>query len=343
MNGRVVLLGYLALFSLFALLPILACDMFDDEISEVEIQMTLAPQQTMTAEALPTRLMETRLFSPTLTIPAQWTAQANATLTAAASKEALTSTAVWLGETATIIAHMTEVWGTNTPTATPTPTATLPATATPTASPTSPIPVAGTIELLLDDPAGDVYTCMAGPSEVSALQPFLLDVRQARITSDGQNLILQVSFDEGVGDLGQSVQQTNQLWNMTLAAYDPRDPLPPADPAVYAAALGNFGFATLWLGNQNLARSYDYVNGEWIAETVAEGVAFEFDGNSATMTIAIELMPDEGLFRIEISYNQGADCDEVGSNGGPIVYFVKQSDPNYAFSFEQRDIWTGGP
>src|SRR5690606_34250363 len=120
---------------------------------------------------------------------AQWTAEANATLTAAASKEALTETAVWLGETATTIAYMTAVWGTPTPSAT--------ATATPmaTPTPTTNAPPTGITQLLLDDPAGDVYNCAAGPNRVSNLQPFLLDAQQVLITSDGQNLIAQVSFN----------------------------------------------------------------------------------------------------------------------------------------------------
>ena len=88
-----------------------------------------------------------------------------------------------------------------------------------------------------------------------------------------------------MGDLGQSVQQTGRLWVVTLAGYDRIDVLPPADPEVYAAALGNFGFAVFWQGNQTAARGYDYEDGEWLAETVSEGVAFQFDGNSATMTI----------------------------------------------------------
>jgi hypothetical protein len=269
---------------------------------------------------------------------AQWTVEANFTLTAAASKESLTETAVWAGETATTIAYMTEVWGTPTPSATATATPTPMATPTPTASATP----AGIAQLLLEDPAGDAYTCAAGPDGVLNLQPFLLDVRQAAISSDGQNLIARVSFDEGVGDLGQSVQQTGRLWAVTLAGYDRIDVLPPADPEVYAAALGNFGFAVFWQGGQTAARGYDYVDGEWVAETLSEGVIFQFDGNSATLTVAGTLMPDEGQFRLEVGYDQ-TQCDEVGSNGGPIIYFLKTSDPNYAFYFEQLDDWTVEP
>ena len=274
----------------------------------------------------------------TQTMAAQWTAESNATLTAAASKEALTETAVWLGQTATTIAYMTEVWGTPTPSATATATATPMATATPTASATP----AGITLLLLEDPAGDAYNCVVGPGDVLTLQPFLLDARQASISSDQQNLIARVSFDPAVGDLDQSVAQTGQFWNLTLAGYNPLEPLPPADPAVYAAALGNFGFAVLRQGNQIIGRGYDYDDGEWLAETLNEGVTFQFDGNSATLTVASTLMPDEGLFRLEVGYSQ-TQCDEVGSNGGPIIYFIKTSDPNYAFYFEQRDAWTGGP
>ncbi|MCI0576374.1 MAG: hypothetical protein L0332_28210 [Chloroflexi bacterium] len=59
------------------------------------------------------------------------------------------------------------------------------------------------------------------------------------------------------------------------------------------------------------------------------------------MTIASTTMPDEGQFRLEVGYNQ-AQCDEVGSNGGPVIHFIKQSDPNYVFYFQQLDAWTGG-
>lgn len=334
MNGRNSLFGSLALFFLLTLLPILACDIGfgdDEDPDPLVIQMTVAAERTVTAVAAATA-------APQQTTQAQWTAEANATLTAAASKEALTETAVWLGETATIIAHMTEVWGTPTPSATATATATPMATPTPTASSTP----AGITQLLLDDPAGDAYNCAAGPGDVLTLQPFLLDARQAVISSDQQNLIAQVSFDEGVGDLGQSVQQTGRLWAVTLAGYDRIDLLPPADPEVYAAALGNFGFAVFWQGNQSVARGYDYEAGEWLAETVSEGVAFAFDGDSATMTIANTLLPDAGQFRLEVGYDQ-TQCDEVGSAGGPIIEFIKSSDPNYAFYFAQLDEWIGGP
>ena len=330
MNGRVVPLGYFALSFLLILLPFLAgCIFEDDDTPNFEATaFALQMGPTWTAEAA----TRTRMAGAMQTTEAQWTAEANATLTAAASKESLTETAVWLGETATTIAYMTEVWGT------PTPSATAAATPTLTANPTP----AGIAQLLLEDPAGDAYNCAGGPSDLLALQPFLLDVRQASISSDQQNVIARVSFDPAVGNLDQSVAQTGQLWNLTLAGYDPDDLLPPADPAVYAAALGNFGFAVLWQGNQSIARGYDYAGDEWLAETLSEGVTFQFDGNSATLTIASTLMPDEGQFRLEVGYSQ-TQCDEVGSNSGPIIYFIKQSDPNYAFYFEQLDAWTGGP
>ncbi|MCI0576373.1 MAG: hypothetical protein L0332_28205 [Chloroflexi bacterium] len=95
MNGRVVPLGFLALFLLFVLLPFLAaCEDY-------------GTPNVMAAA--------------TQTIAACWTSEANATLTAATAKDALTETAVWAGETATTIAFMTEVWGTPTPSATATP------------------------------------------------------------------------------------------------------------------------------------------------------------------------------------------------------------------------------
>src|SRR5262245_34213057 len=103
MNGRVTPLSSFALFLLLVLLPILACECTDDD----------APDYAATAFAqqmAPTRTAEAATASARETIMAQWTAEAKATLTAAASKEALTETAVWLGETATTIAYMTEVW-----------------------------------------------------------------------------------------------------------------------------------------------------------------------------------------------------------------------------------------
>jgi hypothetical protein len=334
MNGRVVPRGFLALFFLPVLLLLLAACVFEDD-DVVDFDATAFAQQmgpTWTAQAA----TQASMAAATQTQVAQWTVEANATLTAAASKESLTETAVWLGETATTIAYMTEVWGTPTPSATAT--ATPMATATPTASATP----AGITQLLLEDPAGDAYNCAGGPGDVLALQPFLLDARQASISSDQQNVIARVSFDPAVGDLDQSVAQTGQFWNLTLAGYDPDDLLPPADPAVYAAALGNFGFAVLRQGNQIIGRGYDYDDGEWLAETLNEGVGFQFEGNSATLTVASTLMPDEGQFRLEVGYSQ-TQCDEVGSNGGPIIYFIKTSDPNYAFYFEQRETWTGEP
>jgi hypothetical protein len=287
----------------------------------------------------------------TATQDAQWTAEANATLTAAATKESMTETAVWAGETATSIAFQTlNAQGsptplpTATPTATPSPTPDAPATATAAARATV---VAGYLtELLSDDPPADVYACAQGPDAIGTLHPFLLDVRQLFVTSDGDNMIVEAAFDPAVGDLGQAVARTNALWIFAISAYDPSQPLPAADPNAWAADKGNVGFTYAQQGTQSILRSFHYVDGAWQAETIVDGMTFVFGGsgvrlggaNSARLFVSKDLLPAAGQFSLEL-YN-GELCDRAGVNGGPTIGFLANdasSANSYLFAFSPWD------
>jgi hypothetical protein len=97
--------------------------------------------------------------------------------------------------------------------------------ATPTLTP-SPTAAPPTTALVVEDGTGDLYGCDAGPAEAAEGSP-LQDVEVALFTSDLENLIVELTFPEGVGELATTIADSGQLLEVFVNIHDPANPLPP--------------------------------------------------------------------------------------------------------------------
>ncbi|MCI0394829.1 MAG: hypothetical protein L0332_08515 [Chloroflexi bacterium] len=189
-------------------------------------------------------------------------------------------------------------------------------------------------------PESDGYDCVTGLMLDAAATPPEANIQNAVFTSDQNNVIFQVGFEPGL-DLAAAVGSRNEPWQIFVGINDPQYPLPLDDPAVYGDNFQNLSFNFIWSGNTGLVlRMMSQLrDGQWTTTQDPPGVAGQFGGYTATLTIPTSVLPEEGTLYVNISSGSTV-CNNAGAaEQGPAIGFRKSDEqPPFSILWDQDSL-----